>query len=88
MFLEIRPHCLNKLLIHFLLSEGEKWQKLASTQSSQKQSAVLPHGSELACEGATAYRNMGREEEWRAYLPELLDRHQRKHKLVPMLGMR
>src|SRR5258707_564771 len=33
----------------------------------------------------TAYRNMGREEEWRTYLSELLDRHQRKYKLVPML---
>ena len=32
-----------------------------------------------------AYRNMGREEEWRTYLSELLDRHQRKYKLVPML---
>jgi hypothetical protein len=28
---------------------------------------------------------MGREEEWRTYLSELLDRHQRKYKLVPML---
>ncbi|HEY4386691.1 MAG TPA: hypothetical protein VGN34_19725 [Ktedonobacteraceae bacterium] len=33
----------------------------------------------------TAYRNMGREEEWRTYLSELLDRHRRKYKLVPML---
>jgi uncharacterized Zn finger protein len=33
----------------------------------------------------TAYRNMGREEEWRMYLSELLDRHRRKYKLVPML---
>ncbi len=32
-----------------------------------------------------AYRNMGREEEWRTYLSELLDRHRRKYKLVPML---
>jgi uncharacterized Zn finger protein len=33
----------------------------------------------------TAYRNMGREEEWRTYLSELLARHRRKYKLVPML---
>src|SRR5436305_3032021 len=33
----------------------------------------------------TAYRNMGREEEWQAYLSELLGRHRRKYKLVPML---
>jgi uncharacterized Zn finger protein len=33
----------------------------------------------------TAYRNMGREEEWRKYLSELLDRHRLKRKLVPML---
>jgi uncharacterized Zn finger protein len=33
----------------------------------------------------TAYRNMGREEEWQKYLSELLDRHRRKYKLVPML---
>jgi uncharacterized Zn finger protein len=32
-----------------------------------------------------AYRNMGREEEWQAYLSELLERHGRKYKLVPML---
>jgi uncharacterized Zn finger protein len=32
-----------------------------------------------------AYRNMGREEEWRLYLDELLDRHRRKYKLVPLL---
>ncbi len=32
-----------------------------------------------------AYLQAGREAEWRAYLGELLDRHQRKHKLVPML---
>lgn len=33
----------------------------------------------------TAYRAMGREEEWQAYLSELLSRHGRKYKLVPML---
>jgi uncharacterized Zn finger protein len=33
----------------------------------------------------TAYRNMGREEEWQAYLSELLGRHRLKRKLVPML---
>ena len=33
----------------------------------------------------TAYQNMGRENEWRTYLSELLDRHRRKYKLVPML---
>ncbi|GHO61705.1 hypothetical protein KSC_005970 [Ktedonobacter sp. SOSP1-52] len=33
----------------------------------------------------TAYRNMDREEEWQIYLSELLDRHRRKYKLVPML---
>ncbi|HYU75648.1 MAG TPA: hypothetical protein VEL31_23505 [Ktedonobacteraceae bacterium] len=32
-----------------------------------------------------AYRNMGREEEWRTYLSELLERHRRKYKLVPLL---
>ncbi len=32
-----------------------------------------------------AYRAAGREEEWRAYLAELLKRHSRKYKLVPML---
>jgi uncharacterized Zn finger protein len=33
----------------------------------------------------TAYLNMGRPKEWDTYLAELLDRHQRKYKLVPML---
>jgi uncharacterized Zn finger protein len=33
----------------------------------------------------TAYLNMGRKEEWETYLSELLNRHQRKYKLVPML---
>ena len=33
----------------------------------------------------TAYRAMGREEEWQTYLSELLTRHGRKYKLVPML---
>jgi uncharacterized Zn finger protein len=33
----------------------------------------------------TAYRNMGREEEWRTYLSGLLDRYRLKRKLVPML---
>ena len=33
----------------------------------------------------TAYRALGREEEWRAYLGELLTHHGRKYKLVPML---
>ena len=33
----------------------------------------------------TAYRNMGREEEWQTYLSELLARHRLKRKLVPML---
>jgi uncharacterized Zn finger protein len=33
----------------------------------------------------TAYRAMEREEEWQAYLSELLSRHGRKYKLVPML---
>lgn len=33
----------------------------------------------------TAYRNMGRDEEWRKYLAELLERHELKRKLVPLL---
>ncbi len=33
----------------------------------------------------TAYRHMGREQEWRTYLSELLDHHRLKRKLVPML---
>jgi uncharacterized Zn finger protein len=33
----------------------------------------------------TAYRNMGREEEWQVYLSELLEHHGRKYKLVPLL---
>jgi uncharacterized Zn finger protein len=33
----------------------------------------------------TAYRALRREEEWKAYLNELLNRHGRKYKLVPML---
>ena len=33
----------------------------------------------------TAYRAAGRENEWRAYLADLLDRHGRKYKLVPLL---
>ena len=32
-----------------------------------------------------AYRSAGRAEEWRAYLEELIARHQRKYKLRPML---
>ena len=32
-----------------------------------------------------AYLLDGREEEWRVYLDELIDRHQRKYKLRPML---
>jgi len=33
----------------------------------------------------TAYRALGHEEEWQAYLNELLSQHGRKYKLVPML---
>ena len=33
----------------------------------------------------TAYRALERKEEWQAYLSELLNRHGRKYKLVPML---
>ncbi len=33
----------------------------------------------------TAYRAAGREAEWQTYLAELLTRHGRKYKLVPML---
>jgi len=33
----------------------------------------------------TAYRTLGREKEWQAYLRELLTQHARKYKLVPML---
>ena len=33
----------------------------------------------------TAYRAQEREKEWQAYLSELLSRHGRKYKLVPML---
>lgn len=32
-----------------------------------------------------AYRAAGREDEWQAYHKELLDKHQRKYKLRPML---
>jgi len=32
-----------------------------------------------------AYRAAGREQEWRSYLAGLLDRHRRKHTLVPLL---
>ncbi len=33
----------------------------------------------------TAYRRMGREQEWQAYLAERLDLHRRQRKLVPLL---
>jgi uncharacterized Zn finger protein len=33
----------------------------------------------------TAYHNMGREDDWQAYLNELLAKHWRKYKLVPLL---
>src|SRR6266487_143553 len=33
----------------------------------------------------TAYQTLGREEEWQTYLSDLLSRHGRKYKLVPML---
>jgi uncharacterized Zn finger protein len=33
-----------------------------------------------------AHLAAGREEEWLAYLEELIDHHQRKYKLRPMLG--
>jgi uncharacterized Zn finger protein len=33
----------------------------------------------------TAYQTLGREAEWQAYLSELLARHMRKYKLMPML---
>jgi uncharacterized Zn finger protein len=32
-----------------------------------------------------AYHVMSREQEWRVYLNELLTRHGRKYKLIPML---
>jgi uncharacterized Zn finger protein len=36
-----------------------------------------------------AYQEMGRVAEWQAYLDELLQKHQSKHKLVPLLkGLR
>ena len=33
----------------------------------------------------TAYQAAGRENEWPTYLADLLDRHGRKYKLVPLL---
>lgn len=33
----------------------------------------------------TAYQTLGREDEWQAYLSELMARHMRKYKLMPML---
>lgn len=33
----------------------------------------------------TAYQALGRDEEWKTYLSDLLNRHGRKYKLVPML---
>jgi uncharacterized Zn finger protein len=33
----------------------------------------------------TVYQAAGREQEWQVYLAGLLDHHQRKYKLVPLL---
>ena len=43
------------------------------------------HAVEWVARVKAAYRAAGREAEWRAYLDELLEKHHRKYKLVPML---
>jgi len=41
--------------------------------------------SQVATTRGSALYSLGHEEEWQAYLSELLSRHGRKYKLVPML---
>jgi uncharacterized Zn finger protein len=63
-------------------------------QACQKQAEPIMNGGKAQYYHAaatwlskahTAYRALEREKEWQAYLSELLSRHGRKYKLVPML---
>lgn len=49
------------------------------------QAAYYDEAVEWLRKAKAAYQAAGREQEWRAYLRELLSRHQRKYKLRPML---
>ena len=51
----------------------------------QGQARYYHHAVRWLGKAKAAYQAAGREEEWRTYLEALLERHQRKYKLVPML---
>src|SRR6266700_1546602 len=63
-------------------------------ETSRKQAEPIMNGGKAEyyssaanwlAKARTAYRALGHEEEWKVYLNELLTRHGRKYKLVPML---
>jgi len=52
---------------------------------NEGKSQYYHHAGRWLEKARAAYRAAGREAEWQVYLRELIDRHQRKYKLVPML---
>ncbi len=57
----------------------------AETIMDKGQSKYYPNAVRWLEKARAAYQAAGREAEWREYLEELIDRHHRKHNLMPML---
>ena len=60
-------------------------RKLAETIMDQGNSKYCAEAISWLARARDAYLAEGREQEWEVYLRELIDRHQRKYKLRPML---
>lgn len=60
-------------------------RRQAETIMDEGKSGYYETAARWLARARTAYRAEGREDEWRAYLAGLLERHQRKYKLMPLL---
>ena len=83
-------HSLVELVADAAISSHPDWVIQASRQQSEP---IMDEGKAQYYHAAArwlgkvraAYRATGRQQEWQCYLAELLTRHQRKYKLVPLL---
>ena len=66
------------------LTEAVIRQHTSSRSNERGKAKYYHHAARWLGKAASAYRQAGRESEWRAYLCQLVDRHRRKYKLVPM----
>ncbi len=83
-------HTLVEQVVDAALTSRPEWAIQASRQQAESimdagKAQYYDAAAKWLAKARTSYRAMGRENEWQAYLGELLSTHGRKYKLVPLL---